>query len=100
MRGDRQLDDAETRAEVPAGDRHGGDHFLAQLVGQLRQLLLAQGADIAGKLHGIEQRRVGTVAHRGRAYAVSAAKSPTRGDFSNYSGNAQRLGPMPLDKLD
>ncbi len=42
MERDRQLDDAEPGAEMPAGHRHRRDRLLPELVGKLRQLLLAR----------------------------------------------------------
>ena len=38
MQRDRQLDDAEARAQVAAGDRDGVDRLRAQFVGELAQL--------------------------------------------------------------
>src|SRR4051794_40788260 len=35
-----KLDHAEPRAEMPARHRHRGDHLLAQLIGELRELVL------------------------------------------------------------
>ncbi len=49
MDGDGQLDHAEPRAEMPAGHRHRRNHFLAQLVGKLRKLRLAQRAQVGGR---------------------------------------------------
>ena len=62
---DRQLDHAEPGAEVAAGDRHRRNHFLAKLVGERRQLLLVQRAQIGRKLDGIEQGRFGAVSSSG-----------------------------------
>ena len=58
---DGQLDHAEPGAEVAAGDRHGRNHFLAKLVGELRQLLLVERADVGGRGDRVEQRRVRVV---------------------------------------
>src|SRR5207248_1158432 len=64
MKRDRQLDHAERRAQMPAGYRHRRNDFLAKLVGELRQLLLGEAAQVGGKMHRVEQRRFGTVTHR------------------------------------
>ncbi len=53
----RQLDDAESGAEVAAGHRHRADRFGAQLVGELAQLADRQGAQIGRGANAIEQRR-------------------------------------------
>src|SRR6185312_14392170 len=60
-----QLDHTEPRAEVPTGGRNGGNRLLAQLVGELRQLLLVQRTQVAWEFHRVEQRSYGTVTHRG-----------------------------------
>ena len=39
---DRQLDDAEAGAEMPAGDRDGVDRLPSQLVGELRQIVFGK----------------------------------------------------------
>ena len=52
---DGQLDDAEARAQMAAGHRHGIDGLLPQLVGELPQLLGLQAAQVRGHLHLIEQ---------------------------------------------
>ena len=56
MEGDRQLDDAERRAEVAAGVRHGLDDRVADLDGQLRQLDLVEAAQVGGFLDGRQDR--------------------------------------------
>ena len=76
MDGDRQLDHAEPGAEVPAGHRHGRDRLLAELVGELRELILAQCPDVGWIFDLIEQRRVGPVAHRRRPYPHATGMSP------------------------
>ena len=48
MQRDRQLDDAERRAEVAAGDRHRGDDRLADLERELGELDLGQATKIGG----------------------------------------------------
>ncbi len=58
---DRQLDDPQPRAEMPAGHRHRRDHLLAKLVGQLRQLVLAERAQVGGQAHRVEKRGIGAV---------------------------------------
>ena len=49
---DRQLDDAERRAEVAAGVRDGPDDRLADLDRQLRELDLVEAAQVGGVLDG------------------------------------------------
>ena len=82
MDGDGQLDDAEPGAQMPAGHRHRGDHFLAQLVGQLRQLRLGQRANVGGRIYRVEQRgdrpMAGAVAHA-RPIARAVRESRTFG---------------------
>ena len=45
----------------------GGHYTGSDYVGKLRQLILAQGAQVGRELHGVEQRRFGTVTHRSKA---------------------------------
>jgi hypothetical protein len=75
-----QLDDPEPGAEMPAGHRHRRDHLLAKLVGQLRQLRLAQRADVGGRSDGVEQRGHGPV-----TWAITHARphSPSEDGKSN-----------------
>ena len=54
---DRQLDHPETRAEMTAGHRDGVDHLLAQLVGDLRELVLGEAAEVFGRGEGVEEGR-------------------------------------------
>ena len=54
---DRQLDDAERRAEVAAGRGDGRDDRLADLGGELRELGLGQAAKVGG---AVEVGRIGT----------------------------------------
>ena len=49
MQRDGQLDDAEAGAQMAAGDRDGVDHFGAQFVGQLAQVLAGQGLQVGGR---------------------------------------------------
>jgi hypothetical protein len=44
----RELDDAEARPEMPAGDRDGGDRLLPQLVGHRLQLGVAEALEVGG----------------------------------------------------
>ena len=57
-----QLDDAETRAEVAAGHRHGVDGLLPQFIGDLPDLLDLQLAKIGGRADRIEKRRFAEIA--------------------------------------
>ena len=46
VQGDRQLDRAEVRGEVAAGLRDRADDLVAQLVGELRQLLAGEPSQL------------------------------------------------------
>ena len=59
MQRDRQLDDAEARAEMAAGDGNGADGFLSQFVGELNQLLARQRTEIGRVGDRVEQGRIG-----------------------------------------
>jgi len=59
MEGERQFDDAEPGAQMTAGDRDGADRLGAQLIGELAQVALGQGAQILRNVNSIEQRRFG-----------------------------------------
>jgi len=56
MQGDRQLDHAETGAEMAAGHRDSIDRLLPQLVGDLTQLLRFKASKVFGRLELVEQR--------------------------------------------
>jgi hypothetical protein len=71
-----ELDDAECRAEMSAGDRHRRDRLLAQLVGELRELVLGEPSQVGGHAHRVEQRSYRTVTHQGPPYAENAFSSP------------------------
>ena len=60
---DRQLDDAEAGAEMPAGARDRVDEIGAQLVGDLPELALLQRAEVGGRIDRVEQRRLRAVRH-------------------------------------
>ena len=51
---DRQLDDAETGAEMAAGHRDGADRLGAQFVGDLGEVAFAQLAQIGGRVDLIQ----------------------------------------------
>ena len=55
----RELDHAQPGAEMAAGDRDGRDRLLAQLVGELAQLVGLQPTDVGRYVDGIEKRRRG-----------------------------------------
>src|SRR3546814_2878332 len=57
MEGYGELDHAQARPQMPARHRDGRDRFLAQLVGELAQLVLGEGAQPIGRLDGVEKRR-------------------------------------------
>ena len=56
VQGDRQLDDAEAGAEVPARDGDGVDGLRAQLVGHLPKIGLGKTAQVLGRLDLVEER--------------------------------------------
>ena len=53
---DGQFDDAEPGAEMAAGHRDRRDRLLAQLVGELAQLVLGEPAQIFRHMNLVEQR--------------------------------------------
>ena len=57
----RQLDDAESRSEMAAGDAHGGDHLRAQFAGELTQLIGRESAQLLRRVGTVEERRGGLV---------------------------------------
>ncbi len=59
----RQLDHAEAGAEMAAGDRDRVDGLLAQLVGELAELLDLEGAQIRRRLDEVEQGGLGGLGH-------------------------------------
>ena len=63
MDGGGQFDDAEAGAEMAAGDRNGVDGFLAQLVGDLPDLLHLEPAQVVGRADGVEKRRFTKCGH-------------------------------------
>ena len=58
-----QFDDAEAGAEMAAGDRNGVDGFLAQLVGDLPDLLHLEPAQIVRGSDRVEKRRFTEYGH-------------------------------------
>src|SRR5205085_9632539 len=74
MQRDSQFDDAETGAEMGAGDRDGVDRLLAQFVGNLTQLTLVEAAEVVGGMDLVEQGRLGI----GHAFLHAFAR-PSRG---------------------
>src|SRR5262249_41222347 len=74
MQRDGQLDDAEPGAKMTAGDRHGIDRFLAQLVCDLAELGLVEAAEVSRRIDLIEQGRLGI----GHAF-LHALRQPSRG---------------------
>ena len=53
-----QFDHAETGAQMPAGHRHRADRLGAQFLGDLGEVVLAELAQIGGRVDLIEQWRV------------------------------------------
>ena len=58
MKRDREFDDAKARAEVPAGDGDRIDRLLAQLVGELVELLGIEPAQIIRRPDEVQQGRL------------------------------------------
>ncbi len=63
MKGGGQLDHAEARAKVPAGDRNGVDGFLAQLVSHLTDLFDLKLAQVFRGPDGVEEWRFTEIGH-------------------------------------
>ncbi len=63
VKGDRELDRSEARAEMAAGLRHGGDKRLADVRGKLDQLLLGEPLHV---LRGVDPRENLPLGHRVR----------------------------------
>ena len=63
MQRNRQLDHAETGAEVTAGDRDSVDRLLPQLVGKLAQLAFFELPEVAWRFDQIEQWGLGRNGH-------------------------------------
>src|SRR5215831_11687446 len=63
----REFDHAEPGAEMAAGDRDGRNGLMAQLVGELPQLILGQATQIVRCMNLIEQQRI-----RGRRHEPSS----------------------------
>jgi hypothetical protein len=63
---DGELHHAEPGAEVAAGDGTAGNHLLAKLVGELRQLLRPEAAQLQRRRHRVQQGRVRAFGHRKR----------------------------------
>src|SRR5260221_6247737 len=59
MQRDRQLDDAQAGAEMPAGDRDGVYGLLAQLVGDLAQLAAVEAPQVGRRLDEVKERGFG-----------------------------------------
>ena len=78
MQGNGELDHAQTCAEMASGDRDRVDGLLAQLLRQLRQLVILKRAQLLRIAHPVKQRR----------WAFSAHSSPWR--FGKSSATAVR----------
>ena len=58
MERDGELDHAQARAEMPAGDRNGVDRLLPQFVGQTLQVALGQSAQVFRRRDAVEKGRM------------------------------------------
>ncbi len=56
MQRDRQLDNAKSGAEMPAGDRDSVYGLLAQLVGELAQLAALEAPQVGRRLDKVKER--------------------------------------------
>ena len=63
MQRDRQFDDAQTCAQMPASDRNRVDRLRAQFVGDLSQVRFGQAAESVGIVDLVEERRTGNRSH-------------------------------------
>ena len=63
-----QFDHAQSRAQMAPGGADGVDHFGAQFVGQLAELVLAQLAQIVGCIDRIEEGGLGATCHADKLY--------------------------------
>ena len=63
-----QLDHAQSRSQMAPGGADGIDHFGAQFVGQLAELVLAQLAQIVGCIDRIEEGGLGATCHTDKLY--------------------------------
>ena len=89
-----ELDDAETRAEMPARDRDRADRFRAQLVGNLPQLALAQLPEIRGITNRVEQ--LGFHCH---ASGLVLTTPRVMLEYPNSGPGSERSLPSALPKL-
>src|SRR6478736_116975 len=64
VQGDRELDHAEARAEMAAGDRDRVDGFRAQLVRDLPKLALLEPAEVIGGVDLIQEGRLRRYGHQ------------------------------------
>ena len=67
-----QFDNAETRAQMPAGDGDGADRFCAQFVGEVAQVGIRQGLEVGGDGHTVKRRCLRSVGQSGGPGVVSA----------------------------
>ena len=89
MQCDGQLDDAEARTQMAAGDRNRVDHFLPKFVGKLAQLRFRQAAQVGRQMHGIEQGRI--------TVFLQDARSFNCGGSRRTPPNHEKLPPFPQE---
>ena len=85
----RELDHAQPGAEMAAGDRDGGDRLLAQLVGELAQLVGLQPTDVGRNVDGVEKRRLALPCHE-ITILPRAGSCPSRNH--EFRGLPQQIG--------
>src|SRR5947208_13385213 len=92
VQGGRQLDDAETGAKVPAGDRDGVDGLLTELIGDLPDLLHLEPAQILRGPNGVEKRRFAKYGHSDIPILHVGTNRPTE---DSCADSAQRKPETP-----
>ena len=80
---DRQLDDAEARAQMAAGHGNGVDQFLPQFIGDLTQLAWVKLTQVGGCLNSVQERRLAGSGHDNASHssyvAVPSGRRSNRG---------------------
>ena len=80
VQGHGQLDHAQARAEVTAGAGDGLDQILAQFVGDLRQFVVGQPAQVGGR---VDRSQAGIMAEVIHPRIVGPAAGRSKGETVN-----------------